>query len=84
MDSLHIYSHNSVSSPLPLKFNVTETQDNLILNAKPSAIMGTLNGLLALNTCTNWAQLTGLLTFSLLTLCIYRRYFSPISHVPGP
>lgn len=84
MDSLHIFFAQLVSTPLPLKFNVTETQDSFIPNAKPSANMGTLNGLLALSTCTNWAQLTGLLTISLLTLSIYRRYFSPISHVPGP
>lgn len=46
--------------------------------------MGTLDGLLAFNTCNNWAQLTGLLATSILTLCIYRRSFSPISDVPGP
>jgi len=46
--------------------------------------MATLSGLLALTTCANWVQLTGVLTISILTLCIYRRYLSPISDVPGP
>ncbi|KAB5566561.1 benzoate 4-monooxygenase cytochrome P450 [Coniochaeta sp. 2T2.1] len=29
-------------------------------------------------------QIAGLLAVALLTLCIYRRYFSPISDIPGP
>ena len=31
-----------------------------------------------------WLQLAGLLIVALLTLCVYRRYLSPISDVPGP
>lgn len=42
--------------------------------------MGALNRLLGLNS----PQLAGVIAISILTLCIYRRYFSQISHVPGP
>lgn len=30
------------------------------------------------------AQITGLAAAALLTLLVYRRYFSPISDIPGP
>ncbi|PGG96095.1 hypothetical protein GX51_07990 [Blastomyces parvus] len=32
----------------------------------------------------SWLQLAGLLVAAILTLCIWRRYYSPISNIPGP
>lgn len=31
-----------------------------------------------------WTQALGLLVVALCTLCVWRRYFSPISDIPGP
>ncbi|KAJ9144959.1 Benzoate 4-monooxygenase cytochrome P450 [Pleurostoma richardsiae] len=32
----------------------------------------------------SWSQAAGLVVFALLTICVWRRCFSPISDVPGP
>jgi hypothetical protein len=42
--------------------------------------MAGLLGLLGLSS----TQVLGLLVIALATLCVWRRYFSPISNVPGP
>ncbi|KAK4207723.1 benzoate 4-monooxygenase cytochrome P450 [Rhypophila decipiens] len=42
--------------------------------------MGAFHGLLGLS----GGQLAGVIAIAIFTLCIYRRYLSPISHVPGP
>ncbi|KAK4446506.1 cytochrome P450 [Podospora aff. communis PSN243] len=42
--------------------------------------MGGLTELLGLS----WPQLAGLAAIAVFTLCVWRRYFSPISDIPGP